>query len=231
MKPVGVIGGNELRTMLETQEELIVETPFGDPSDFLTRGTVHGREVITVTRQGRLSQHTPQRVNYRANLWALRYLGVRQILATDQAWVLSSTWPAGAIGLPNQLVDRTHGRRGSFFDTGAVDISFAEPYCPIGRERVLKAAATLGVPVVDEATVVVVNGPRRPTLAESQWYARQGWSLMSTTAMPEAYLAREQSLCYTSMATVTGRSTLDLLATAIADLGDQRYCACAGPNL
>lgn len=231
MKPVGVIGGNELRTMLDAQEELIVETPFGDPSDFLTRGTIHGRETIAVTRQGRLGQHTAQRVNYRANLWALRYLGVRQIFAIDQAWVLSPNWPAGAIGLPNQLVDRTHNRRGSFFDTGAVDISFDEPYCPIGRERVMKAAATLGIPIVDEATVVVVNGPRRPTLAESQWYATQGWTLMSTVAMPEAYLAREQSLCYTSLATVAGKSTLDLLATAITGLGEQRCCPCAGPNL
>ncbi len=201
--PVGVIGGSGLYSLFQDAEEILVETPFGDPSDVLMRGTVAGREVVFVPRHGRSHQHPPHRVGYRANLWALRYLGVRQVLAPCAVGSLRPELGPGTFVLPDQLVDRTTGRANTFFDIGAVHVPFADPYCPNDREAVLKAGAAIGQPIQDGATMVVIQGPRFSTRAESQWYAAQGWSLVNMTGLPEAALARELALCYTSVALVT----------------------------
>jgi 5'-methylthioadenosine phosphorylase len=201
--PVGVIGGSGLYTLLDDAEEIPVQTPFGDPSDALVRGTVGGRQVVFLPRHGRDHRYPPHTINYRANLWALRSLGVRQVLAPCAVGSLRADLGPGTFVLPDQVVDRTGGRPGTYFDTGAGHVSFADPYCPDLRETVLKTASGLNQSIVDGGTMVVIDGPRFSTRAESRWYSAQGWSLINMTGLPEAALARELALCYLSIALVT----------------------------
>lgn len=201
--PVGVIGGSGLYSLLENAAEVSVDTPYGAPSDLLVRGTVEGRDTIFLPRHGKGHRHLPHVINYRANLWALRQLGVRQVLAPCAVGSLREDLGPGTFVLPDQVVDRTSGRAATFFDTGAVHVPFADPYCPHGRDAVLKTAEGMGQSIVDGGTMVVINGPRFSSRAESRYYAAQGWSLVNMTGMPEAALARELALCYTSLALVT----------------------------
>ena len=200
---LGVIGGSGLYALLEDAVEVSVPTPFGPTSDPIVVGDVAGRSVAFVPRHGRQHQHPPHTIPYRANLWALRSLGVRQVLAPSAVGGLVPSLPAGSLVVPDQLIDRTSGRVQTFHETGAVHVSFANPYCPVGRRVAVERAAAAGWPVTDRATLVVVEGPRFSTRAESQWFARQGWQLVGMTGHPEAVLARELALCYTPIALVT----------------------------
>jgi len=145
----------------------------------------------------------PHRIPYRANLWALRSLGVRQVLSPCAVGGLRPELGPGTFVVPDQLVDRTTGRPQSFYDDGAVHVPFADPYCPAGRRAVLSQAAAADLTAVDGGTMVVIEGPRFSTRAESRWFAAQGWSLVNMTGHPEAALARELALCFTSIALVT----------------------------
>jgi 5'-methylthioadenosine phosphorylase len=249
--PVGVIGGSGLYSLLEDAERVGVETPYGEPSDQLVRGTVGGREVVFLPRHGRDHKHPAHVINYRANLWALRSLGVRQVLGPCAVGSLKPALGPGTFVVPDQVVDRTSGRVASYFDTGAVHVGFADPYCPDGRATVLKTAADLDQSVVDGGAMVVINGPRFSTRAESQYYAAQGWSLINMTGMPEAALARELAMCYTSIALVTDydagvdedsavaqdsvfevfaaniEKLRELVLRTVAALGTQGDCRCA----
>jgi 5'-methylthioadenosine phosphorylase len=252
--PVGVIGGSGLYSLLEDAEQVAVATPYGEPSDLLVRGTVGGREVLFLPRHGRDHRYPAHAINYRANLWALRSLGVRQVFAPCAVGSLRPELGPGTFVLPDQLVDRTSGRSASYFDTGAVHVPFADPYCPDGRETVLKTAEQLGQSIVDGGTMVVISGPRFSSRAEAQFHARQGWSLVNMTGLPEAALARELALCYTSIALVTdldagldehssvaqdevfrvfARNTerlRELVLASVAALGGQGECRCAGAH-
>ena len=154
-------------------------------------------------RHGRDHRYPPHRIPYRANLWALRSLGVRQILAPCAVGGLRPELGPGTFVVPDQLIDRTSGRAQTYYDRGAVHVSFADPYCPTGRRTLLGAAAGRDVAAVDGGTMVVVEGPRFSTRAESRWYAAMGGSVVNMTGHPEAVLARELALCYTSIALVT----------------------------
>jgi 5'-methylthioadenosine phosphorylase len=200
---IGVIGGSGLYAFLDDAREIEVETPYGPPSDPVVVGDIAGRTVAFVPRHGRDHRFPPHRIPYRANLWALRSLGVRQVLAPCAVGSLRATLPAGSLVVPDQLVDRTSGRMQTFHDTGAVHVSFAEPYCPHGRVVAARQAAEAGWDVTDGGTMVVVEGPRFSTRAESQWFAAQGWTVVNMTGHPEAVLARELALCYTAIAVVT----------------------------
>ncbi|MDR0344292.1 MAG: S-methyl-5'-thioadenosine phosphorylase [Nocardiopsaceae bacterium] len=201
---IGVIGGSGFYSLLDHAEEVKAETPFGTPSDAITIGEVAGRQVAFLPRHGRDHQFPPHRIPYRANLWALRSLGVRQVLAPTAVGSLTPLLGPGTLAIPDQLVDRTHGRENTYYEgERPVHIAFADPYCPHGRERAITAAGAAGWPVVDSGTLVVINGPRFSTRAESRWYAGQGWTLIGMTGHPEAALARELALCYTSLALVT----------------------------
>ncbi|WFE53242.1 S-methyl-5'-thioadenosine phosphorylase [Micromonospora sp. WMMD1155] len=200
---VGVIGGSGLYQLVDGGTSIEVSTPYGRPSEAVTVGEVHGRTVAFLPRHGADHRFPPHRINYRANLWALRTLGVRQVLAPCAVGSLTPVLAPGTLVLPDQLVDRTSGRSASYFDDGAVHVSFADPYCANGRATVAAAARSLGLEPVVGATMVVVQGPRFSTRAESQWYARQGWQLINMTGHPEAVLARELELCYTPVALVT----------------------------
>ena len=200
---IGVIGGSGFYSFLDGAREVRVETPFGPPSDPLVVAEVAGRTVAFVPRHGADHRHPPHRIPYRANLWALRSLGVRQVVAPCAVGGLRPSLGPGTLVVPDQLVDRTSGRAQTFHDTGAVHVSFADPYCPRGRAVALDRARAGDWSPVDGGTLVVVEGPRFSTRAESRWFSAQDWSLVGMTGHPEAVLARELALCYTAVALVT----------------------------
>jgi 5'-methylthioadenosine phosphorylase len=248
--PIGVIGGSGLYSLLPHADEVIVETPYGPPSDPLVVADVADRQVVFVPRHGRDHRYPPHQVPYRANLWALHSLGVRQVLAPCAVGALDRALAPGDLVVPDQLLDRSSGRAATFYDEGAVHVPFADPYCPRGRDAVIAAASASGWAAREAATMVVVNGPRFGTRAESQWHAAAGGAIVNMTGMPEAVLARELALCYTAVALVTdvdaGMSageavTQDdvysvfsasvgrlrsLLLDVVALLPDDRDCAC-----
>ena len=200
-EPIGVIGGSGFYSLLDGADARDVPTPYGAPSGAVTMGELAARPVAFLPRHGTDHRFAPHVVPARANLWALRSLGVRQVLSLAAVGSLTADLPAGSLVVPDQLVDRTHGREHTYFDagTGVGHVPFADPYCPRGRA----AASSTGLAAADRATLVVVNGPRFSSRAESQEFRSHGWSIIGMTAMPEATLARELGLCYTTLALVT----------------------------
>jgi 5'-methylthioadenosine phosphorylase len=246
---VAVIGGSGLYALLDDAHEHDIDTPFGRPSDLITTAVVGGRTVAFLPRHGKDHRYPPHKIPYRANLWALRELGVRQILAPCAVGGLRPELGPGTFVLPDQLIDRTSGRVQTFYDDRAVHVNFADPYCPTGRRTVLDHRGD--VELVDGGTMVVVEGPRFSTRAESRWYSGMGGAVINMTGHPEAVLARELALCYTAIALVTdldagvegdhgvtqeevfrvfGENTgrlRDLLLRVLPSLPEQRVCPCA----
>jgi 5'-methylthioadenosine phosphorylase len=203
---IGIIGGSGFYGLSGELTDVVIETPYGDPSDPLSVGEVAGRRVAFVARHGRDHRFPPHRVPYQANLWALRSLGVRQVLAPCAVGSLRPELGPGALVIPDQLVDRTSGRAATYFDGPLTHhATFADPFCPRLRAHSVLAATAGEWPVTDGGTMVVIEGPRFSTRAESQWYAGAGWSLVNMTALPEAALARELGMCFASVALVTDR--------------------------
>jgi 5'-methylthioadenosine phosphorylase len=203
---IGVIGGSGFYSFLDKVTEVPVETPYGAPSDSLFIGEIGGRRVAFLPRHGRDHAIPPHRINYRANLWALRAAGVTQVLAPCAVGGLRAELGPGTLVVPDQLVDRTSGRVQTYFDgppAPVVHTSFADPYCGSGRAVAVAAARAADWQPVDGGTLVVIEGPRFSTRAESRWYSAQGWSIVGMTGHPEAVLARELGLCFTAMALVT----------------------------
>ncbi len=202
---IGVIGGSGFYSFLDEAEPVPMQTPFGPPSDDVVVGSVDGRQVAFIARHGQGHRFPPHRVNYRANLWALRSVGVRQIVAPCAVGSLVPAHGPGTVVLPDQLIDRTWGRAQTVYgvEGAAVHVGFADPYCARGRASVAAAAAAAGREVVDHGTLVVINGPRFSTRAESVWHRAAGGTIVGMTAMPEAVLARELAMCFTSVALVT----------------------------
>ncbi|PVG82576.1 S-methyl-5'-thioadenosine phosphorylase [Nocardioides gansuensis] len=242
---LAVIGGTGFYAFLDDPVEHPVDTPYGAPSAPVAVGTVSGRRVAFLPRHGKHHDFPPHAINYRANAWALRSLGVRQVLAPCAVGGLRDTVAPGDLVVPDQLVDRTHRRVGSFVERGAVHLPFADPYCPGVRHALASAGVKAG------GTMVVVEGPRFSTRAESAHYAAQGWDLINMTGAPEAALARELGQCYAALALVTDmdagadsgggvgqaevfalfRANLErltgLLGEAIKALPDPAGCSCA----
>ncbi|TYB46374.1 S-methyl-5'-thioadenosine phosphorylase [Actinomadura chibensis] len=201
---IGVIGGSGFYSFLDDIEEVRVQTPYGPPSDPVAIGELAGRRVAFVPRHGRDHRFPPHKIPYRANLWALRSLGVRQVLAPSAVGSLTPDLGPGTLAVPDQLADRTAGREQTYYEAGgAVHVSFSDPYCPAGRRTAVSAARASDWDAVDGGTLVVIEGPRFSTRAESQWFASQGWTLIGMTGHPEAVLARELALCYTPLCLVT----------------------------
>jgi len=193
---IAVIGGTGFYSFLDDPEEHPIDTPYGAPSAPVALGTVAGRRVAFLPRHGSGHELPPHAINHRANLWALRSLGVRQVLAPCAVGGLRDTVEPGDVVVPDQLVDRTHGRASSYVETGAVHLPFADPYCP----RLAGAVAVAADDVRVGGTMVVIDGPRFSTRAESRHYAAAGWDLINMTGAPEAMLARELRQCYTPIA-------------------------------
>ena len=195
---VAVIGGSGFYSFLDDPEHVDVVTPYGDPSAPVSVGEVGGRRVAFLPRHGRGHELPPHRINYRANLWALRSLGVRQVLAPCAVGGLRDEVAPGDLVVPDQLVDRTSGRERTYVERGAVHLPFADPYCP-------RLSGVLAQPdgVRLGGTMVVIDGPRFSTRAESRDFADRGWTLVNMTGAPEAALARELRMCLATIALVT----------------------------
>src|SRR5215469_4014783 len=161
---IGVIGGSGFYEFIDGASEIDVQTPFGPPSDRLTVGTVGGRSVAFLPRHGKDHRFPPHNIPYQANLWALRSLGVRQVLAPSAVGALTLAYPPGTLVIPDQLVDRTSGRAQTYYGAdGAVHVSFADPYCTRGRSHALEVARASGWDVHGSGTLVVIEGPRFST--------------------------------------------------------------------
>jgi 5'-methylthioadenosine phosphorylase len=202
---IGIIGGSGFYSLMQDARPVQVCTPYGPPSADVTLATIAGRRVAFLPRHGVDHRFPPHRVPYRANLWALRSLGVRQVLSGSAVGSLLPELGPGQLVLPDQLIDRTWGRAHTYSDAdnGVAHLSFADPYCPTGRAGAQRAAAAAGLELADSGTLVVINGPRFSTRAESLDHRRSGGSIIGMTGMPEAALARELALCFTAMCLVT----------------------------
>jgi 5'-methylthioadenosine phosphorylase len=202
---IGVIGGSGFYSWIDKGREVPVDTPFGRPSDPAVVGEVAGRRVAFIPRHGADHRFPPHRVNYRANLWALRSLGVRQVLGPCAVGSMHAELGPGQLVVPDQVIDRTWGRPHTVYDAEGpvVHVSFADPYCPRGRRQVRTVATSAQWPTRDGGTLVVVNGPRFSSRAESRWHAAASADVVGMTGMPEAAIARELAMCYTSVCVVT----------------------------
>jgi 5'-methylthioadenosine phosphorylase len=201
---IGVFGGSGFYSFLDDFDEVEVETPYGKPSAPIVVGEIGGKQLAFLPRHGRGHELPPHRVPYRANVWALREVGVRRIIGPAASGALSPELELGEFVVCDQFVDRTSGRQDTFYDgPETTHVSAADPYCPDLRRILLETAAELGIRARDGGTVVTIQGPRFSTRAESRWFQSMGWDVINMTAYPEGYLARELELCYANISMVT----------------------------
>ena len=203
---IGIIGGSGLYQMdgLSHVEEVEVETPFGKPSDAYRVGTLEGKRIVFLARHNRHHTILPSELNFRANIYGFKKLGVEWILSASAVGSLKEEVRPLDIVLPDQFYDRTKARVSTFFGDGIVaHISFAHPICPELADVIQQAARDAGVPVKRGGTYVCMEGPQFSTLAESNVYRKNGGDLIGMTNLQEAKLAREAEICYTTIALVT----------------------------
>ncbi len=201
---IGVFGGSGFYSLLEDTEEARVETPYGAPSAPVTIGEIGGRRVAFLPRHGRSHELPPHAIPYRANLWAMKELGVRRIIGPNACGSLQPHVAPGDFVICDQFVDRTSGRKDTFYDGPVTThVSSADPYCPTMRDAAIAASSKLGITSHPTGTVVVIQGPRFSTRAESRWFASQGWEVINMTQYPECYLARELEICYCNISLIT----------------------------
>ncbi|HXF73954.1 MAG TPA: S-methyl-5'-thioadenosine phosphorylase [Actinomycetota bacterium] len=249
---IGVFGGSGFYSFLEDVEHVQVETPYGEPSAPVAIGEVAGRRVAFLPRHGVKHEYPPHRVPYRANVWAMKELGVGRIFGPCAVGSLQPHVRPGDFVVCDQLVDRTRTRPHTFYDgPETTHVSFADPYCPTMREVIVRAGRERGITMHERGTVVVIEGPRFSTRAESAWFQAQGWEVINMTQYPEAVLARELELCYANISLVTDYDVgvpgippvtheevirvfnennarlRELLFAAIAALPGERDCPCA----
>lgn len=205
---VGIFGGSGFYSLLEDGEQLTVDTPYGAPSAPVTVGKMGPRATAFMPRHGRRHEYPPHKINYRANIYAFKELGVTRIIAPCAAGSLSPKVAPGTFVLCDQFVDRTSGRLATFFDGPiTTHISTADPYCPQMRDSAARVLEKLGIPHLMTGTVVVIEGPRFSTRSESRWFASQGWEVINMTQFPEVVLARERELCYLNVSLITDYDT------------------------
>ncbi len=206
-KPVlAVIGGSGLYNFKDLQDiqTLDVETPFGKPSSPITIGKLFGKPVAFLARHGIGHVYPPSQVPYRANIYALKSLGVSRIVSVSACGSLQETYAPGHIVIPHQIFDFTHKRERSFFDTGLVaHVSVADPFCENLSDALEGAVKSTAAIYHRGGTLITIEGPRFSTKGESNLYRQWGLDIIGMTASPEAFLAREAEICYTTMAHVT----------------------------
>jgi 5'-methylthioadenosine phosphorylase len=203
---IGIIGGSGLYSMpgFEAQEEAGVDTPFGKPSDSYVLGTIAGRKVAFLARHGRGHRISPSELNYRANIYGLKSLGVERVISLSAVGSLKEEHRPLEFVIPDQFFDRTRGRVSTFFGDGlVVHISFADPVCPLLAEVVRAASAAAGVTAKKGGTYLCMEGPAFSTRAESNVYRSWGMDVIGMTNLQEAKLAREAEMCYATVAMVT----------------------------
>jgi 5'-methylthioadenosine phosphorylase len=249
---IGVFGGSGFHSLLEGTEQVLVDTPYGPPSAPVTIGEVGGRRVAFLPRHGTEHQLPPHMIDYRANVWAMKTLGVTRIIGPNACGSLQAHVKPGDFVICDQFIDRTWGRRDTFYDgPTTTHVSSADPYCPTMREIAIAKAAELGITAHPTGTVVVIQGPRFSTRSESKWFAAQGWEVINMTQYPECYLARELEICYCNISLITdhdagaegaqavtndevvrvfnanNEKVRGLILAMIPDLPEERSCACA----
>ena len=201
---IGIFGGSGLYSLLSGVEERVVETPYGAPSAPVAIGEVHGRKVAFLPRHGKSHQHPAHAVNYRANLYAFKSLGVERVIAPASCGSLQPPVKPGEFVVCNQFVDRTRGREDTYYDGPiTTHVSMAEPYCRELRGLMVESLSELGLAHHPQGTMVVIQGPRFSTRAESKWFSSQGWEVVGMTQYPECVLARELEMCYVNVSLVT----------------------------
>jgi 5'-deoxy-5'-methylthioadenosine phosphorylase len=208
---LAIIGGSGLTRLstLAVARREVIRTPYGEPSSALVFGQIGGRDVVFLARHGQGHTIPPHRVNYRANLWALKKCGVASILAVASVGAVGGEYAVGDLVLPHQLIDYTTGRENTFFDGGdreVVHVDFTHPYTAQLRERCLAAARSAGISVHDAGVYAAVSGPRLETAAEIDRLARDGATMVGMTGMPEAALARELGVAYVAIAVVVNHA-------------------------
>ncbi|MDH7481328.1 MAG: S-methyl-5'-thioadenosine phosphorylase [Armatimonadota bacterium] len=201
---IGVYGGSGFYSFLDDVDEIKVETPYGAPSDLIALATVAGKRVAFLPRHGRRHQHPPHMIPYRANAFAMKKLGVSRIIAPSACGSLQPHIKPGDFVVCDQFVDRTSGRKDTFYDGPiTTHIMGANPYCSQLRKLAVEIIKSNGITCHEQGTVVVIQGPRFSTKAESSWYTKMGWEVINMTQYPEVILARELEMCYVNISLVT----------------------------
>lgn len=201
---IGVFGGSGFYSLLTDVREVKIDTPYGPPSDSIMLATVGGRKVAFLPRHGRNHTIPPHKINYRANVWAMRSLGVEAIISPCAAGSLQTHVKPGDFVVSDQFVDRTNGRADTFYDGPIVThISPAETYDPLLRKLAVEIIREHGIECHDKGTVVVIQGPRFSTKSESKWFHDAGWEVINMTQYPEAYLCRELGMAVVNIALIT----------------------------
>lgn len=201
---IGVFGGTGFYGLIANPQEVWIETPFGPPSDKIALGEIAGRKVAFLPRHGRDHRYAPHAINYRANVWAFKELGVTRIIGPTACGSLQPHVKPGDMVVADQVVDRTSGRKDTYYDGPIVThVSFAEPYCSQLRPAAVAALRGLGITTHERGTIVVIQGPRFSTRAESRWFSSLGWEVINMTNYPECYLARELQMCYANISLIT----------------------------
>ena len=211
MSTVAIIGGTGLTSLqgLQITNREIVQTPYGEPSGILVQGNYCGHEVLFLPRHGPGHTIPPHRVNYRANIWALKEVGVTNVIAVNAVGGIRLDMEPGTLVIPSQIIDYTWGRTNTYFEDSlnqVVHVDFTDPYCASLRLQLIDAAATAGLEVIDGGTYAATQGPRLETTAEIDRLERDGCDIVGMTGMPEAVLARELELCYASVSLVVNRA-------------------------
>jgi 5'-methylthioadenosine phosphorylase len=201
---IGVFGGSGFYSLLDEVREIKVDTPYGPPSDSLFLAEVGGRRVAFLPRHGRRHTIPPHRINYRANVWAMRSLGVKAVISPCAAGSLQLAVRPGDFVVCDQFVDRTRGRADTFFDGPIVThVSSADTYDPVLRQLAIETIRRHKIVVHEAGTVVVIGGPRFSTKAESKWFSDAGWQVINMTQYPEAWLCRELGMAVVNISLIT----------------------------
>lgn len=249
---IGVFGGSGFYELLDDPHEHRLNTPYGAPSSPVMVGEIGGKTVAFLPRHGKDHSLPPHMINYRANVWAMAELGVSRIIGPNACGSLQKDVEPGHFVICDQFVDRTSGRKDTFYDGPiTTHVSSADPYCPDMRAIAFQCCGELGIKAHPTGTVVVIQGPRFSTRAESRWFASQGWEVINMTQYPECYLARELEICYCNISLITdhdvgtegaqpvsndevvrvfgenNQKVKDLLYAMIPRLPQQRACVCA----
>jgi len=203
---IGIFGGTGIYDsgLLESPQEIDIDTPYGKPSDTITVGMFNGRKIAFLPRHGKKHTIPPHMINFKANIWAFKELGITRIIAPSAVGSLKEEFEPGDFALPTQFLDFTKSRDGSFSEDGRViHISVADPFCPELQSSILQVTENQDMKIHKECTYVCIEGPRFSTKAESKFYRTTGAEIIGMTLVPECQLAREAQICYASISTVT----------------------------
>jgi len=203
---IGIFGGTEIYDsgLLENAQEIDMDTPYGKPSDTITVGTFKGRKIAFLPRHGKKHTIPPHMINFKANIWAFKELGITRIIAPSAVGSLKKELEPGHFALPSQFLDFTKSRKGSFSKEGKViHISVADPFCPELQASIIQVTDKEDLKMHKDCTYVCIEGPRFSTKAESKFYRSTGADIIGMTLVPECQLAREAQMCYASISTVT----------------------------